>query len=103
MANYSTKTQARYKVAKASASNDRELILTHVITGEENRVTVEEAKDGTVEYAGLPAELRDFLYNFTVEELLENPEQTVHNIIRMNAMIAGGMSGLITIIEEDED
>ena len=52
-----------------------------------------------MEYRGLPVELHELLFNFTNEELLANPLDIVHNVIRMNAMLAGGMRGLIATID----
>ena len=54
-------------------------------------------------YTGLPEELTEYLFNYTNEELLHNPIDIVKSIIRMQAVIKGGMGGLIAMIDNDDD
>ena len=59
-----------------------------------------DGEDGTqVLYNGLPDDLKEFLVNFSNDELLQNPLNVLRSIIRMQAMITGGMRGLIDAID----
>ena len=59
-----------------------------------------DGEDGTqVLYNGLPDDLKEFLVNFSNDELLQNPLNVLRSIIRMQAMITGGMGGLIDAID----
>ena len=59
-----------------------------------------DSEDGTqVLYNGLPDDLKEFLVNFSNDELLQNPLNVLRSIIRMQAMITGGMGGLIDAID----
>lgn len=47
-------------------------------------ITVKEAgDDGLVHFEGLPEELQEFLFNYSNEELLQDPVTVVKSIIRM--------------------
>ena len=62
-----------------------------------------DGEDGTqVLYNGLPEELKEFVVNFSNDELLQNPLNVLRSIIRMKAMITGGMGGLLETIDDDQ-
>ena len=52
-------------------------------------------------YEGLPEDLAEYLSNYTNEELLQNPIDIVRSLIRMKAVLKGGMGGLISAIDDD--
>ena len=69
---------------------------------------VEEQQGGdgaeqVIVYHGLPEILAEYLSNYSNEELLQNPIDIVRSIIRMHAMLKGGMGGLISVIDDDAD
>ena len=43
------------------------------------------------------------MVNYTSEELLSTPLDNVRNMIRMNAMVAQGMQGLLSAIDQGND
>ena len=55
-------------------------------------ITIEESgEDGQVSYAGLPEELQEFLFNYSNEELLQDPESVLQSIVRMQACFQKGV------------
>ena len=56
-----------------------------------------------MEYNGLPADLRDYLSNYSNEELLQDPNVIIRSIIRIHAVIQGGMGGLIEAVDIDNN
>ena len=57
--------------------------------------------EARVKYTGLPDDLQEFLVNYRSEELLANPVEIVRSIIRMQAMLTGGMNQLLHTIDND--
>ena len=87
-------------------SDGRVLNLISQVSNTSFIVTIVEESDGEdgtkVLYNGLPEELKEFLVNFNNDELLQNPKNVLRSIIRMQAMITGGMGGLIEAIDQDQ-
>ena len=76
--------------------------------GSEEEVVIRVSKNakvvtihGASQFA-LPEDLKEFLVNFNNDELLQNPKNVLRSIIRMQAMITGGMGGLIEAIDQDQ-
>ena len=47
-------------------------------------ITIEESKeDGGVKFEGLPEDLAQYLFNYSDEELLQDPVTVLRSIIRM--------------------
>ena len=95
----------KYKVSEAPDSGGKVLNLTSLGTSTVHTVTIVEESDeanGTqVLYNGLPEELKEYLVNYSSDELLQNPLTVLRSIIRMQAMITGGMNRLIEVIDAD--
>ena len=62
-----------------------------------------EGEELVIVYHGLPEILAEYLSNYSNEELLENPIDIVRSIIRMHAVLKGGIGGLISVLDDDED
>ena len=62
-----------------------------------------EGAEQIIFYHGLPEMLAEYLSNYSNEELLQNPIDIVRSIIRMHAMLKGGIGGLISAIDDDAD
>ena len=62
-----------------------------------------EGAEQVIKYHGLPEILAEYLQNYSNEELLFNPIGIVRSIIRMHALLKGGMGGLISVIDDDAD
>ena len=50
-------------------------------------------------YNGLPQELQEYLINYNNEQLLKNPLEIVNSIIRMHAVVQGGLNELLNVID----
>ena len=85
-------TKEQYTVSEEfkNAEGKRQLNLqkdgSHIV------ITIEESgEDGQVSYAGLPEELQEFLFNYSNEELLQDPESVLQSIVRMQACFQKGV------------
>ena len=56
---------------------------------------------GAVRYDGIPEPLREFLFNYSNEELAREPINVVKSIIRMQAILTKG-SPLVLDMQQDQ-
>ena len=58
-------------------------------------------EDDEVQYENLPEELQELLFNYSKEELLQDPVTVVKSIIRMQAALQGGRRALVDQLDEE--
>ena len=54
-----------------------------------------------IKYVNLPEELQELLFNYSKEELLQDPVTVVKSIIRMQAALQGGRRALVDQLDEE--